>query len=84
MGLRPGKCYTEKKDRAYTRLATKVHRRNYIGSAPGLRTRQWNMGNPGKNYDTIVDLVVDEGVQIRDNAIESARITINRFLVKKS
>jgi len=80
MGLRPGPCYSSTKDRAYTRLAVKVHRKNYVGAAPGLKTRQFNMGNPLKEFSHILDLVAKEKVQVRDNAIESSRIAINRFL----
>ncbi len=83
MGLRPGHCYATKKDRAYTRVAVRVHRRNYIGAIPGLKTRQFNMGNPTKEFSHILDLLVDEHTQIRDNAIESSRIIINRYLVNK-
>lgn len=83
MGLRPGQCYSRRKDRAYSRLAVKVHRRNYIGTAPGLRTRQFNMGNATKNYDTIVDLMVDEKVTLRDNALEAIRIMVTRYLTTR-
>jgi len=83
MGLRPGKCYRTKKDRAYSRVAIKVHRRNYLGAVPGLKTRQFNMGNPIKKFTHILDLKVKEGVQVRDNSIESARIAINRALHKE-
>lgn len=83
MGLRPGHCYATKKHRAYSRYAVRVHRRNYIGAIPGLKTRQFNMGNPTKDFSHILDLVVNEHKQIRDNAIESSRIIINRYLVKK-
>jgi len=82
MGLRPGHCYSEKKDRAYCRVAVKVHRRNYIGAVPGLKTRQFNMGNSMKTFSHILDLVVEAHCQVRDNAIESARMAINRYLVK--
>jgi len=83
MGLRPAKCYKTKKDRAWTRLATVVPGKNYIGTAPGMRIRQFNMGNPAKEFSYIVDLYCMEAVQIRDNAMESARIAINRFLTNK-
>ncbi|MCX8158223.1 MAG: 50S ribosomal protein L16 [Candidatus Diapherotrites archaeon] len=83
MALRPGRCYRSKKDRPYTRLAVTVHSRNYIGAAPGLKIRQFNMGNPVKDFNKILDLVVQEDVQIRDNALESARMLINRYLVRK-
>ncbi|MBU0662754.1 MAG: 50S ribosomal protein L16 [Candidatus Diapherotrites archaeon] len=83
MGLRPGHCYRSKKDRAYTRFAQTVPRRNYIGAVPGLKTRQFNMGNPNGKYTHILDLIIEDGVQVRDNAIESSRIAINRYLVNK-
>ncbi len=86
MGLRPGHCYRTTKDRPYTRHAVTVHSRNYIGAVPGLKTRQWNMGEGMKPFDTIVDLMVQcgpHGVQIRDNALESARLMINRTLAKR-
>ena len=84
MGLRPGHCYSSTKDRAYSRYAVRVHKRNYIGAVPGLKTRQWNMGNGIKEFNTIIDLKAEtatHGSQIRDNAIESARLIINRELV---
>src|SRR3989344_8790067 len=82
MALRPGRCYSELKDRAYTRLAVKVHKKNYIGAAPGLKTRQFNTGNPEKQFNRILDLIVDEDIQIRDNALESVRLAVNRYMFK--
>ena len=82
MGLRPARCYTSIKQRPYTRIAITVHDKNYVGTVPPLRIRQFNMGNPRKRYSRIVDLIAEESVQIRDNAIEAARISINRFLIK--
>ena len=86
MGLRPGHCYRNlglRHDRAYTRVAITVPRKNFIGATPGLRTRQFNMGNPTKKYTHLVNLIMEESCQIRDNAIESARLIINRFMIKR-
>src|SRR3989338_1322240 len=83
MGLRPAKCYRSTKDRAYTRLAIKVHGKNYIGASPAMKIRQFNMGNPIKEFSHILDLVVLSEVQIRDNAMESVRVAINKFLNKR-
>jgi large subunit ribosomal protein L10e len=71
-----------KQKRPYTRIAIKVPRKNFIGAAPALRIRQFNMGNPLKKYNTLANLQVREGFDLRDNAIESARMAINRQLVK--
>jgi large subunit ribosomal protein L10e len=68
--------------RAYTRIAINVPERNYIGAAPQLKLRQFNMGNPLLHYDTVADLITNESLDIRDNAIESVRATVNRKLVK--
>lgn len=71
-----------KQKRAYTRIAIKVPRRNYIGAAPALKIRQFNMGNPKGKYNIVAELVVKEGFDLRDNAIEAVRMTVNRKLVK--
>lgn len=98
MGLRPARCYRGKKvrlrkgssgharqtciQRANTRVAINVPDKNYIGAAPQLKIRQFNMGNPLLPYDTVGDLVSKDALDIRDNAIESVRSGVNRMLVK--
>lgn len=82
MGLRPGHCYSDANKRPYSRIAVTVHKKNYIGAAPALKTRQFNMGNSKKDFTHILDLLVTKRVQIRDNAFESMRIAINRFLLR--
>ena len=83
MGLRPGRCYSSIDHRPYTRVAITVHDKNYIGTVPAVRIRQFNMGNARRNYDYVVDLVSDEAMQVRDNAIEAARLMANRYLMEK-
>lgn len=85
MGLRPAHCYRGVDKPAYTRLAVTKHDKNFIGTSPHLKTRQFNMGNPTPEYSHIIDLVnASSGHhQLRDNAIEATRMTINRFLGHK-
>ncbi len=81
MGLRPAHCYRGQDKPAYTRIAVTVHHKNFIGTNPNLKTRQFNMGNPLRKYARILDLVcMEPGIQIRDNAIEAARLNVNRAL----
>lgn len=82
MGLRPAKCYRSLSQRPYTRTAIRVHRRNYIGTSPQIKTRQFNMGNGAKDFSHILDLIAEESMIVRDNALESARITVNRAIQK--
>lgn len=84
MPLRPAKCYrSTRKKPANCRMAVKVHKRNYIGAVPGVKIRQFNMGNPLKDFEHVLDLVSEDTMQVRDNAIESVRTTVNRFLNRK-
>ncbi len=84
MGLRPGHCYNPKVNkRAYTRIAKKVHRKNYIGGVPGLKIRQYHMGFGDRDYTHVVHYVTKEKIQIRDNALESVRTSIVRNLNRK-
>lgn len=83
MGLRPAHCYKEPKKPAFTRIAITVPDRNYIGASPAMRIRQFNMGNPTKEFSHIIDLQTKSEIQIRDNAIEAMRQTLNRFFHNK-
>ncbi len=84
MGLRPGHCYCKNVNkRAYTRVAKKVHKKNFVGGVPGLKIRQFHMGFGQRAYTHVVHLSTSSKIQIRDNAIEAARITVARQLNKK-
>ena len=80
MGLRPGRCYSSLKDRPYTRTAVRAHDLNYIGTSPAIKIRQFNMGNPLKEYAFVLDLIAEDSLQLRDNAIEAVRQNVNRYL----
>ncbi len=81
MGLRKGICY-RKVVRAYTRKS-KFKKKSYIKVIPPSKIAKFDMGDPKKKYKYEVDLVSKAKVQIRHNAIESARQIINRKLNKK-
>lgn len=82
MGLRPAHCYKEINKPAFTRVAITVPRRNYIGASPANKIRQFNMGNPTKDFSHVIDLKIMQTVQLRDNAIEAMRTTLTRALQK--
>jgi len=53
-----------------------------MGGVPGSKIVQFEMGNLSQEFPTEVDLVVEESCQIRHSALEAARITVNRRLMK--
>ena len=83
--LRKAGAYSKKYTRPYTRVSKK-RTKNFIKTTPQKKTVKFHMGNvndykKGK-FDTLVKIISREQVQIRDNAIESARQTITRNLEK--
>ncbi len=70
--------YREISNRPYTR-------REYITGIPGSKIAQHNMGNlqaDPEDYPVQISLRVAEECQIRHGALESARLSANRYLLK--
>jgi large subunit ribosomal protein L10e len=82
MALRPGRT-VRRKERPYTRVSKRVPRKSYVVGVPFPKTHQFEMGNREGNFDTVLHLIVKRGVQIRDNALEAARVVAHKFLEKK-
>jgi large subunit ribosomal protein L10e len=58
-------------------------RREYMGGIPNPRITQFVLGNKTAKFPVEVSLYVLEKCNIRHNALESARITVNRAMEKK-
>jgi len=73
LGIRPAKCY-----RAF--ITPPYTRKEYIKGVPGSKITKFTMGNPHGNFDALYKLVVQEGGQIRHNALEAARNAAHKIL----
>ncbi|MEM5829546.1 MAG: 50S ribosomal protein L16 [Candidatus Aenigmatarchaeota archaeon] len=82
MPLRPGRTI-RRIERPYTRVSMKVPRKSYVAGAPVSKTRQFEMGNKAGEFDLTLYLLAERAVQIRDNALEAARVVAHKFLEKK-
>jgi large subunit ribosomal protein L10e len=58
-------------------------RKEYMGGIPNPRITQFVLGNRTAKFPVEVSLYVLEKCNIRHNALESARITVNRAMEKK-
>jgi len=58
-------------------------RREYMGGVPASRITQFVLGNKTEDFPVQVSLYVLEKCNVRHNALESARITVNRALEKE-
>ncbi len=76
MARKPGSMYRQITQHAYTR-------REYMGGVPPSRITQFVAGNKNAKFPIQLYLIPNERCQIRHNALESVRITANRFLEKK-
>jgi large subunit ribosomal protein L10e len=74
--LRPGKIDRNVDKPSYTR-------RKYMRGIPGIKVVHFDMGNAKREFQYEVSLLVGEPIQIRHNALESARIISHRYLEKE-
>ncbi|MDD4897992.1 MAG: 50S ribosomal protein L16 [Methanocellales archaeon] len=75
MARKPSSMYRNITNRAYTR-------RKYMGGVPGSKVVQFDMGNLTEDFPVQLTLVAAESCQIMDRALEAARISANRFLLR--
>ncbi|MCK4730553.1 MAG: 50S ribosomal protein L16 [Candidatus Aenigmarchaeota archaeon] len=78
--LRPGRCTRELK-RPWTRQSRKKPRVGYVKGVPQTKIRRYVTGSK-TDYDTRFCLTITGKLQIRDNSIEAARISISNYLQK--
>ena len=81
MTLRPGRTVRTLK-RPYTRVSKKKPRLSYVVGAPFSKIHIFEMGTKNKEFDTTLWLISKHAIQIRDNALEAARIIANKLLEK--
>jgi len=78
VGLRKGRT-CRKIERAYTRKS-KYKKKSFIKSIPANKVVKYKMGDLKKKFPYIIELLPKVPIQIRHNAIESARQVVNRKL----
>lgn len=83
MTLRPSKCYRDIKNKPYTRISIHKPRKSYIKGVPASKIRQFEVNSPNQPLPVKGYLVTKRAVQIRHNALEAARIALNKELEKK-
>lgn len=68
-------------DKPYTRTS-KYRAKSFIRMTKNPRIVRWHMGDKKKKYTHVYKLVSKQPLQIRDLAIESCRMVVNRHLEK--
>lgn len=78
--LRKGVCY-RKLEKPYTRKSRK-REKSYVRGAPYPKIVMFDMGNKNANFQYRVKLISKNSAQVRHNALEAARIAVNKKLSK--
>jgi large subunit ribosomal protein L10e len=76
--LRPGRSYRHL-EMPYTRKS-KYKSRNYVKMSQDTKITQFNSGNLSSNFERKILILSERGLQLRDNAIEAARVVANKHL----
>jgi len=86
MALRKASAYSKKNTRPYTRKSSRKNRA-YIKTVPYSKIVKLTMGDvasyKAKAHKYKVSLISEEGVMIRDTALESARMLLHKILEEK-
>jgi len=69
-------------ERPYTRIS-KFRKKSYIRVKPHIKIARFDIGDAKKAFEYSVDLISQAGIQVRQEAIESARQTSVRLMEKK-
>lgn len=83
MALRPGRSIRDADKVAWTRYSRSKPRKSYIKAMPHADLHQFRMGALKDDFNVIMHLKSDVPVILRDNAIESARQSVNKYLENK-
>jgi large subunit ribosomal protein L10e len=82
MGLRPGRCY-RKLERPYTRTSKRKPRLSYVKGVPQPKIVKFVVGNKKRDFPHRIVIVSKRPAQVRHNALEATRITLNKALEKR-
>lgn len=69
-------------ERPYTRKS-KYRSKQYVRATPQIKIAKFEMGDLKRKFEYVVSLHCGADIQIRHNALESARLTSNRLLELK-
>lgn len=78
--IRKGVCY-RRLERPYTRRS-KYKQKSFIRANPNIVIAKFDTGNTKGTFEYTVNLRTKVGLQLRGNALESARMACNRMLEK--
>jgi Ribosomal protein L16/L10E len=81
--IRPASAYRDQRQQPWSRFSKSKPRKSYVRAKPYTKLLVFNMGKDSSAYDLVATLNAVDYIQLRSNAIESARLEANRYLASK-
>lgn len=81
--IKPARAYRNQTQQAWARFSKRKPKKSYVRAKPYTKLLVFNMGKDSRKYDMKVTLDARDYIQLRSNAIESARLEANRYLALK-
>ncbi len=78
--LRPARTCRDVDKPAWTRWSKKKPRKSYVKARPHTNLYHMDMGVDRDDYDVVVKLVSKVPIQLRDGALESARLAVHKYM----
>ncbi len=78
--IRPARTMRNLHSQSWSRYSLKKPRKNYVRALPHTSLLVFNMGVRKDDYDLELLLCPEEQIQLRSNALESARQSANKYL----
>ena len=75
-------CAYRRLERPYTRKS-KYRNKSFVRASPNSKIVRYNMGDSKKSYANQLSLISKDDLNIRHNALESARLVTNKILEKE-
>jgi large subunit ribosomal protein L10e len=81
--IRPARTMRTPNSQAWSRYSLKKPRKNYVRAMPHTSLLVFNMGTTKDTYDLELTLRPEQPIQLRSNALESARQVANKYLERE-
>lgn len=81
--IRPARTMRTPNSQAWSRYSLKKPKKNYVRAMPRTSLMVFNMGNAKGTYDLELALTPNQPIQLRSNALESARQVANKHLERE-
>ncbi|MDE1762091.1 MAG: 50S ribosomal protein L16 [Candidatus Micrarchaeota archaeon] len=81
--IRPGRAVRKINSQAWSRYSVSKPRKNFVKALPHTSLLVFNMGVKKGTYNMTMNLVSEQNVQLRSNALEAARQVTNKYLERE-